>query len=489
MYFACDMKSFYASVECAARGLDPLTTNLLVADESRTDKTICLAVSPSLKAIGVPSRPRLFEAKQAIQQYEAQHHCKVNYIVATPRMAEYIKVSSKIYEIAQRFASPDDIHVYSVDEFFVDAGPYTLLYGDAAQKAGLSIPHYMARSIIREVLATTGITATVGIGTNLYLAKVAMDITAKKMAPDSDGVRIADLDEEAYRLTLWPHRPLTDFWHIGPGIARNLNKHGMRTMGDVASMSLTHADILYKMFGVDAELLIDHAWGVETATMQDIKNYRAEGHSLSTGQVLPRAYSFEEGFLVFREMADLLCSDLVAKSLTTNCMTWWIIFDPSTLDTLSLPPSELEEDFFHKIQPKSAHATVRLRSRTDSKNVIMEALCLSFQKKVDPRFLIRRLGICACNTEQDDGCRQLDMFTPIEALDRERDLEKVMLSVRRRYGMNSLVRGMNLEESGTTMERNQQIGGHRAGTSPLPQSSPAYDKPVHPPLIPATDTT
>ena len=241
--------------------------------------------------------------------------------------------------------------------------------------------------------------------------------------------------------------------------------------------------MIFKLFGIDAEILIDHAWGVETVTMPDIKNYQAEGHSVSTGQVLPRAYSFEEGFLVFREMADLLCSDLVAKGVTTDCMTWWVSFDPKTLDNLSLPASELEEDFYHKIQPKGTHDTVRLRSRTDSKKAIMEPLCLSFQKKVDPRFLIRRLGICACNTEQDSGCRQLDMFTTPEALDRERDVEKTILAVRRRYGMNSLVRGMNLEKSGTTIERNQQIGGHRAGTSPLPTVSSAPEKPAHPPIV------
>ena len=482
MYFACDMKSYYASVECAARGLDPLTARLLVADESRTDKTICLAVSPALKAIGVPSRPRLFEAKQAIALYEAQHHCKIDYIVAEPRMAEYIRISAKIYEIAQRYAAPDDIHVYSVDEFFVDAGPYARLYGKAAEKAGMSVPRYMAYAIIRDVLSATGITATVGIGTNLYLAKVAMDIVAKKAPPDRDGVRIAELDEEGYRRTLWTHRPLTDFWHVGPGTAARLLRHGMRTMGDVASVSLSAPDVLYRLFGVNAELLIDHAWGIETATMADIKSYRAEGHSLSTGQVLPRAYAHEEGFLVFREMADLLCSDLAAKNLTTDCMTWWIIFDPTTLDSLSLPASETEEDFYHKIQPKAAKATVRLRSRTNSKKAIMEALCLSFGSRVDPRFLIRRIGICACNTEEDDGCRQLDMFTSPEDLDRETNLQRVMIAVRRRYGMNALVRGMNLEESGTTIERNQQIGGHRAGTDPLPSSAPPPEKPVHPPL-------
>ena len=481
MYFAVDMKSYYASVECVARGLDPLTARLLVADESRTDKTICLAVSPALKAIGVPSRPRLFEAKQAIALYEAQHRCKVDYIIAEPRMAEYIRTSAKIYEIAQRFVSPEDIHVYSVDEFFVDAGRYELMYGNAAAEAGVSVPHYIAMQIVREVLRVTGVTATVGIGTNLYLAKIGMDIVAKKAAPDNDGVRIATLDEETYRLQLWSHRPLTDFWQVGPGIARRLIAHGMRTMGDVATVSLSAPETLYKLFGINAELLIDHAWGIETATMEDIKAYKPQGHSLSTGQVLPRAYKHDEGFLVFKEMTDLLCSDLVAKNLTTDSMTWWIIFDPTTLDSITLKENELEEDFYHKIQPKAAHGTVRLRTRTNSKKEIMEALCVSFKTHVDPRFLIRRLGICACNTMRDIGGGQLDMFTSADELDKERELQRVMVQVRRRYGLNAIVRGMNLNKSGTTISRNESIGGHKAGATPLPQKQPD-PKPVHPPL-------
>ena len=467
-YFACDMKSFYASVECVARGLNPLTARLLVADESRTDKTICLAVSPALKAIGVPSRPRLFEARQAIALYEAANRTKVSYIVAEPRMAEYIRVSSKIYEIALRYMDPADIHVYSVDEFFADAAPYARMYGRAAQAAGQSVAHYLAMTIIRDVLKTTGITATVGVGTNLYLAKIGMDIVAKKAPPDRDGVRIAELDEESYRLKLWTHRPLTDFWQIGGGTARRLLSRGMRTMGDVATMSLTHEADLYAMFGINAELLIDHAWGIEPTTMADIKNYQPEGHSLSTGQVLPRGYKFDEGFLVFREMADLLCADLVAKNLTTDGLTRWVSFDPQTMEELPDYAGPLEIDFWGKIQPKRAHGTVRLRSRGNSQKAIMDALCKSYTDRVDRRFLVRRIGICANNTEVDADGLQIEMLTDHKAAERENALQRAMIGVRKRYGMNAVVRGMNLEEGATTIERNQQIGGHRAGSEVLP---------------------
>ena len=462
------MKSFYASVECVERGLDPLTAKLLVADESRTDKTICLAVSPALKAIGVPSRPRLFEAKQAIALYEAANHTKVDYIIATPRMAEYIRVSSKIYEVFLRYVSEQDVHVYSVDESFVDVGPYFRIYRSAAEREGVSPAHYIAMTIIRDVLKTTGITATVGVGTNLYLAKVGMDIVAKKAPPDKDGVRIAELDEESYRLKLWTHRPLTDFWQIGPGTARRLVTHGMRTMGDIATVSLTHEAALYKLFGINAELLIDHAWGIEPTTMADIKSYKPEGHSLSTGQVLPRGYKYNEGFLVFREMADLLCADLVAKNLTTDSLTWWVIFDTQTMEELPDYKGPLEVDFYGKVQPKSAHATARLRNRSNSKKAIMEALCKSFTERVDTRFLLRRLGICANNTEIDAGAVQIDMLADYESTEKEKALQRAMIEVRKRYGKNSNVKGMNLEEGATTIERNQQIGGHRAGSTALP---------------------
>ena len=318
-------------------------------------------------------------------------------------------------------------------------------------------------TIIRDVLKTTGITATVGIGTNLYLAKVGMDIVAKKAPPDPDGVRIAELDETSYQLQLWTHRPLTDFWQIGRGTANRLALRGMRTMGDIAAMSLVDEDALYRLFGINAELLIDHAWGAEPTTMADIKNYRSESHSLSTGQVLPRPYKYEEGFLVFREMADLLAADLAAKDLTTSSLTWWIVFDPQTLEDLPEYAGEVEADFYGKIQPKAVHATVRLRTRSGSRAAIMEALSRSFRQKVDPRLLIRRIGICANQTEADGGPVQLELFSDPAALEKEKALGRAMVEVRRRFGMNAIVKGMNLEKGATTIERNRQIGGHKAG--------------------------
>ncbi|MBE6726836.1 MAG: DNA methylase [Ruminococcaceae bacterium] len=461
-YFCCDMKSFYASVECVARGLDPLTARLLVADDSRTDKTIVLAVSPALKAIGVPSRPRLFEAKQAIALYEAAHRTKVDYITATPRMAEYIRVSAKIYEVFRRYVAEEDIHVYSIDECFVDAGPYLRIWSREAERTGVPAVRCFVMSIIRDVLAATGITATVGIGTNLYLAKVGMDLVAKKAPPDENGVRIAELDEESYRLKLWTHRPLTDFWMIGHGTAERLKARGMRTMGDIAAMSLANEAYLYKLFGINAELLIDHAWGIEPTRMSDIKNYRTDSHSLSTGQVLPRPYKYDEGFLVFREMADLLCADLAAKRLTTPSVTWRIVYDPKSLEENPEYRGEVGVDFYGRLLPKSAHATVRLRSRTNSASVIMEGLEKSFADHVDPTLLIRRLMICANQTQGEDLGLQMDMFTDVQ---RENDLQRALVGIRRRYGMNAVVKGMNLEEGATTIERNTQIGGHRAGSA------------------------
>ncbi len=462
-YMCVDLKSYYASVECVARGLDPLTANLLVADESRTDKTICLAVSPSLKAIGVPSRPRLFEAKERIRMFEAYSHTKVEYIIAPPRMAEYLRVSAKIYEIYLRYVSQQDIHIYSIDECFVDATPYLHLYRAGAEKLHVSPAHLMAITMIRDVLKTTGITATIGIGTNLYLAKVGMDIVAKKQKPDRDGVRIAELDEITYILQLWTHRPLTDFWQIGSGTARRLEKEGMFTMGDIAAMSTSNEDRLYKIFGINAELLIDHAWGIEPTTMQDIKSYRSDGHSLSTGQVLSRPYRYEEGKLVFAEMADLLCADLLSKNLTTPSLGWWICYDPESLIVHPNYQGPLVIDYYGRTLPKHTAATVKLRIPTNSRQLIMERLIPSFESKVDRQLLIRRLGIAANDVEQDSGCCQLDLFTDFSALEKERKLQRAMLEVRKKYGMNAIVKGMNLLEGATTIQRNMQIGGHNAG--------------------------
>lgn len=466
-YICCDMKSFYASVECVARKLDPLKANLLVADESRTDKTICLAVSPALKAIGVPSRPRLFEAKERIRQFEALSHTKVDYIIAPPRMGEYIRVSSKIYEIFRKYVADCDAHVYSIDELFIDVTPYLHLYKDKAIKAGVSPAHYFAITMIRDILATTGITATVGIGPNLYLAKVGMDIVAKKAQPDKDGVRIAELSQRAYQVLLWPHTPLTDFWQIGFGTARTLQSRGMYTMGDIAMMSLSNEGYLYDLFGINAELLIDHAWGYEPTLMSDIKNYKSSGHSLSTGQVLSRPYGYEEGMLVFKEMLELLVDDLVAKNLTTDSVTWYISFDPKSLDENPYYNGPLAVDFYGRLHPKHANATVRLRVRTNSKSIIMDKVIPSFVAKVNHSLLIRRLGIAANNTEIDTGIFQLDMFTDFEELERERNLQRAMLEVRKKYGLNAIVKGMNLLQGATTIQRNMQIGGHRVGSSAL----------------------
>lgn len=461
-YLCIDLKSFYASVECVSRGLNPLEANLLVADESRTDKTICLAVSPSLKAKGVSARPRLFEARQAIRLYEAAHQTKVNYIVAPPRMAEYLRVSARVYETYRQFLSEEDIHVYSIDECFMDVTPYLHLYRADAKRAGLSPARFLAMRIIRAVLAETGITATAGIGTNLYLAKVGMDIVAKKAPPDADGVRIAELDEMGYRLQLWEHRPLTDFWQVGPGTARRLMIHGMQTMGDVAALSLTNEEILYRLFGVDAELLIDHAWGIEPVRMRDIKAYRPAGHSFSTGQVLPRPYRFEEGLTVFREMAEQAVMGLVDKRMRVPMAVWWISFDPASLEENPGYTGPVCLDFYGRLHPVHAGSTVRFRPETNSRSVILAGLEKAFREKVHPALLIRRIGIALNDPKEEGTGMQTDMFTNPEVQERERRLQEAMIEVRSRFGRNALVRGMNLLEGATALERNQQIGGHRA---------------------------
>lgn len=461
MYIAIDLKSYYASVECVQRHLDPLTTNLLVADESRSDKTICLAVSPSLKAMGVPSRPRLFEAREAIRLYEAQHRCKVDYIVAVPQMALYEKVSAKIYSIYLKYVGTPDIHVYSIDEVFIEATHYMQLYGPAAQKAGMSTPHYLAMTMIRDVLQQTGITATAGIGTNLYLAKVAMDIVAKKAPADKDGVRIAELDEMNYRFLLWNHRPLTAFWQVGPGKAARLAKYGIYTMGDIARMSLADEEWLYRQFGVDAEILIDHAWGQEACTLADIKQYKPKGNSRSIGQVLPRPYRFSEARLVLSEMVDQLALDLVTRNVRTKELTFWVSFDPASLDELPAYTGDVARDFYGRWHPAHIAATVRLRVHTSSIRELQTAILSAFDAKVDHRLLIRRLGVVAGNLQRDYV--QLDFFTDYEAQEREARLQRVMLDVRRKYGAGkALIKGKNLVEGATAIERSKQIGGHRA---------------------------
>ena len=447
-----DLKSFYASVECVERGLDPLTTNLLVADESRSDNTICLAVSPSLKAVGVPGRPRLFEARQRIREAEMRTRRKIPYIVAPPRMALYIDYSARIYAIYLRYVAPEDIHVYSIDEVFIDATAYAELYRVSA--------HDLVRRILREVLSCTGITATAGIGTNLYLAKIAMDIVAKRKPADADGVRIAELNELSYRRLLWPHIPLTDFWQIGHGISRTLIRNGMLTMGDVAAMSLVNEEFLYTLFGIDAELLIDHAWGIEPCTMEEIKSYVPRDHSLNNGQVLPRAYNFEEALLVVKEMTDVLVLDLVRKNLATSGISLYVGYDHVVPPSYSGP---FHVDRYGRRVPQHARGTEALGSHTNSSFLIMEAAITIFRRIADPALCVRRLFVTALNTvPADNGCYQLDLFTDFDSLQKEKRLQEALLAIKSRYGRNAVLRGMNMEKAGTTRERNLQIGGHKA---------------------------
>lgn len=461
-YIAIDMKSFYASVECVARGYDPLKAKLLVADESRSDQTICLAVSPSLKAIGVPSRPRLFEAKQAIQKYERENHTKVQYEIAVPRMAEYERVSALIYSIILRYAAPCDVHVYSIDESFIDAEPYLHFYEKEADAAGVHPAHTMAMTIIRDVLKTTGITATVGIGTNLYLAKVAMDIVAKKAAPDKDGVRIAELNEDSYKYLLWDHKPLTAFWMLGPGKARRLEKAYLFTMGDIARKSQWDEEWFYKTFGIDGEILIAHAWGMDPVTIKDIKNYHSEGHSLSNGQVLSRPYKYEEARLVLSEMIDDLCADMFDKHLVAPKFTWWVSYDYKSLEVCPYYEGPKVLDFYGRLHPKHNNVTVKMPMDTNSVSTVSPRILDAFDKKTDHRLLYRRLGICADGVREDTGYYQINMFVDYEALEREKKLQGALREVRSKYGANTIFLGKNLLEGATQLERNAQIGGHRA---------------------------
>ncbi len=457
-----DLKSYYASVECVARGLDPLRARLLVADETRSDQTICLAVSPALKAIGVPPRPRLFEAKQAIALHDAAHRTKTQYYIAPPRMAEYERVSALIFSIYLHYVSSEDIHVYSIDEAFIDCTRYLFQYERQAREQGLSPARVMARTMIQEVLDVTGITATVGIGTNLYLAKIAMDIVAKKAPPDKNGVRIAELTERRYCELLWDHRPLTDFWGLGPGKARRLMEARLFTMGDIAARSLRDEEYFYRTFGVDGEILIDHAWGIEPVTMEHIKSYQTKANSLSSGQVLPRPYPYAEARVVFREMLELLCADLFTKNLTTSALSWWVSYDHKSLELNPHYSGPVKEDFYGRLHPCHAGGTVRLRARTNALSAIAAPMLESFDKKADHTLLFRKLGVGAEDVRPDASAFQLDLFTDEAARERERSLTAAMLEVRKKYGANSLLKGLNFREGATAIERNTQIGGHRA---------------------------
>jgi DNA polymerase V len=447
-YIAIDLKSFYASAECVSRGLDPLTTNLVVADASRTDKTICLAVSPSLKAYGIPGRARLFEVNQKLKG------TGVKYIIAPPRMAYYIEVSSKIYSIYLRFIAPEDIHVYSIDEVFIDATQYMRMYKTSA--------HDLAMRLVREVLRETGITATAGIGPNLYLCKVAMDVEAKHQEPDKDGVRVAALDELSYRRKYWAHRPLTDFWRIGKGTVNRLAALGLYTLGDVARRSLTDEESLYKAFGVNAELLIDHAWGWEPCTMSQIKSYRPVTSSLSSGQVLTRPYSAQEAGLIVREMTDLLVLDLVEKKLVTDQIVLHIGYESGPAADYN---GAVVTDWYGRPTPKPAHGSVNLPGATSSTTIILKAAMELFQRIIDPTLQVRRIYVVASHIlpeEKADGL-QLGLFdqTPVD-LDKERRQQEAILEIRRRFGKNAILKGMNFEDAATTRERNSQIGGHKA---------------------------
>ena len=436
VYFAIDLTSFSASVECVERGLDPLTTNLVVADVSRTEKTICLAVTPSLKVQGLKGRCRLFEVVQKAREIEALTGKKLEYITAVPRMALYMEYSARIYGIYLKYFSPDDIHVYSIDEVFIDATPYMALYKTDA--------HTLLRTVIKSVLSETGITATAGIATNLYLCKVAMDIVAKHSPPDRNGVRIAELTVESYRKTLWNHRPITDFWRISHGTAARLEHHGMRTMGDIAVRSLQNEALLYKLFGIDAEILIDHAWGLENCTIAHIKNYRSTSRSLCSGQVLHHPYPVDKARLVVREMAEDLAQDLVAKNLASEQFSLYILYDKSSTPV-----------------PMADHGLVHLGSHTASLHRITRGILDIFDRIADPALLIRRINISA-DTVINQKDELPDLFTDIAAQRKERSLQNAMLSIQSRFGKNAILKADDYTEEATARDRNEQIGGHRA---------------------------
>ena len=450
-YLAIDLKSFYASVECVERGLNPLTTNLVVADESRTEKTICLAVTPTLKAYGLSGRSRLFEVVQKAREVERKTGRPLSYITAKPRMALYMEYSARIYGIYLSYFSADDIHVYSIDEVFIDATSYMPLYRTDA--------HSLARTVIKDILTKTGITATAGIAPNLFLCKAAMDIVAKHVEADPDGVRIAELDVESYRRTLWNHTPLTDFWRIGSGNARRLEKLGLRTMGDIARRSLMAEETLYKEFGIDAEILIDHAWGIEPCTIAHIKNYRSSVKSLGSGQILPCPYSQDKARLVVQEMAESLAQELFAKGLASSDFTLFICYDRSSLGDGY--EGETETDRYGRAVPKADHGSARLGAHTASMQRITQAVLAVFDRIYDKTLLAKRLNLTADDVipQQEE---QADLFTDIAAQKKESSLQRTMLSIQGKFGKNAILKGADLTEGATVRERNEQIGGHHA---------------------------
>ena len=503
IYIAIDLKSFYASVECRERDLDPLTTNLVVADAERTEKTICLAVSPSLKVYGIPGRARLFEVVQRVKEVNQERSQKlpkrmfegsscfsdelkehpelsVTYVTAKPRMALYMKYSTQIYDIYLRYIAPEDMHVYSIDEVFMDVTHYLNTYHMTAKE--------LASKMILDVMQETSITATAGIGTNLYLCKVAMDIVAKHVAPDANGVRIAELDEMTYRKLLWSHRPLTDFWRVGHGYRKKLEEAGLYTMGDIARCSIGeerdyyNEELLYKMFGINAELLIDHAWGYEPVTIADIRGYKPETNSIGSGQVLHCPYDFEKTKLIVREMTDALVLDLVEKQLVTDQIVLDIGYDIENLtnpDIRKKYHGEVKADRYGRFVPKHAHGTANLDTKTSSTAKIMDAVLDLYERIVDKNLLVRRVYVTANRVVDEHTVSnqteftQMDLFTDYQALaekqkaeqtrmEKERRLQEAMLSVKKKYGKNAMLKGTNLQEGATTIDRNNQIGGHRA---------------------------
>ena len=453
-YIAIDLKSFYASVECNERGLDPLTTNLVVADESRTDKTICLAVSPSLKAYGISGRARLFEVKKVLSDVEKRTGEPVEYIIAPPRMAKYIKYSADIYNIYLDYISSDDIHVYSIDEVFMDVTSYLKNYKMTA--------HELAITIIRDVLKQTGITATAGIGTNMYLAKIAMDIVAKHMEADKDGVRIAELDEMSFRRLLWNHKPLTDFWRIGPGTARRLKKLNIFTMGDLARESLYNEEYLYKIFGIDAEILIDHAWGIEPTIIKDIKSYKPSTNSLSSGQVLQEPYPADKARIIVAEMTDLLVLDMVKKEVVSDSFTLMINYDRESVDNDTYQ-GDVAVDYYGRVVPIPAHGTANFGEHTSSTSKIMKCMLELFDEIINPDITVRRVTISANNLKKaSDIYQQLDIFTDVKEQEQEKNLQKALLEIQEKYGKNAILKGTNYLDGATTRERNSQIGGHKS---------------------------
>jgi len=483
IYIAIDLKSFYASVECQERGLDPITTNLVVADNSRTEKTVCLAVSPSLKSYGIPGRARLFEVVQKVKEVNIERKIKapnqlftgssyddialkknadleLSYIIAPPRMRYYMKYSSNIYNVYLKYFAPEDIYVYSIDEVFIDITHYLKTYNMK--------PRQLVTKVIQDVYEITGITATAGIGTNLYLCKVAMDIVAKHIRPDKNGVRIAGLDEMSYRKLLWNYRPITDFWRVGKGYAKKLEQRRIFTMGDVARTSIQNEDLLYKLFGVNAELLIDHSWGWESATIESIKSYKPASNSISSGQVLHCPYNYENTKLIVKEMTELLSLDLVKKNLVTNQIVLDIGYDIDNVHN-----GEIAIDRYGRKVPKPAHGTINIDHKTSSTKILTEHVIKLYKQIVDEKLLIRRINVTANNvvnenTLKEDKYEQIDLFVDYNELNKkikkeqdEKQIQKAMLDIKNKYGKNAILKGMNLQKEGTTIQRNSQIGGHK----------------------------